>query len=137
MLTSFIFVVLLFSCVRTVKSNSKYDELNCFEHVTSESTSSFKAGEVWRVCLNVPLPGDSDAVDAVAVRMAESSIDQMSEYDKSLLRQPQPRLLQSSGHIIIHVDETEDSPANTVPCEPSSPSPGSHCMLRVHSLIVT
>lgn len=111
-------------------SNVEDVELNCFEHVTAESTSSYQAGEVWKVCLKGPTSGGSGSVDAVAVRVAESGIKHESEY-KALRQHTSPRLLQvanTSVSIIIHVDDKADGAVNTSLCEPSSPSTG--CTLR-------
>lgn len=114
---------------------------HCFEHVTTQSSSTYLAGDVLQVCMKLPALGDTrdsdvDAgvgLEAVVVRVGdETSIKKASEFNKNVKQlSSQPRLLQTvntSAHMIIYVDDTVDGVANTSPCQPSSPSAG--CNLR-------
>jgi hypothetical protein len=130
-LATFFFCIICYCCcIGNVTSFGTIEnDMNCFEHViTKESTAASRAGDVWRVCLKESPHGDSDSgiVDAIAVRIPESSANQLNEYKEVSLAQSQlsPHILQtvntSSSSIVIYVDETVDTVANSSACVPSS-----------------
>ena len=113
--------------IGSMKRESDVDDY-CFEHVTTESTSSYQIGDILQVCLKATVPDDRDSgIDTATVRVAESHINHRSSH-KRLSEQTRLFLTDTSASIVIYVDDTTDSAGNISSCQVSSPSVG--CNLR-------